>query len=182
MGRAPAAGCGGGDLRYSRVIAPRKLATVTRVVSGGQTGADRGALDAAIALGLEHGGYCPRGRLAEDGVIPARYQLTETSSAEYAQRTERNVIEADGTLLVTRGAPTGGSALTARLARARRKPLLSIDLDLTSFEDAADAVRRWLAAHRIATLNVAGSRASRTPTLADDVRRLLEAALNGSET
>jgi hypothetical protein len=90
------------------------------------------------------------------------------------------VIEADGTLLITRGAPTGGSAPTARLARARRKPLLSIDLDVTSIEDAADAVRRWLAAHQIATLNVAGSRASRTPTLADDVRRLLEAAL-GSE-
>jgi hypothetical protein len=148
---------------------------VWRIISGGQTGADRGALDAAIELGLQHGGHCPAGRRAEDGRIPDRFRLIETESADYAVRTERNVLGADATLLVTRGAPTGGSALTAALARKHGRPLLHVDLD--SGGDPVAAVREWLAAREIKCLNVAGPRESSCPGIAQEVRALVVAAL-----
>ena len=146
----------------------------THIISGGQTGADRGALDAGLELGLEIGGACPRGRRAEDGRIPDRYPLTELPSRDYATRTEANVARADATLLVTRGAPTGGSALTAAIARRRGKPLLHLDLDVEA--DPAARLRDWLDAHPVSTLNVAGPRASGCPGIAADVRALLLAA------
>jgi hypothetical protein len=149
---------------------------VQRIVSGGQTGADRGALDAAIELGIEHGGYCPRDRRAEDGRIPDRYRLVELASTGYAARTARNVLESDGTLLVTRGPPTGGSALTASVAEQRGRPLLHLDLDLPNANPEA-AIRDFVARHRIAVLNVAGPRASSCAGIAEDVRGLLVDAL-----
>lgn len=148
---------------------------VRRIISGGQTGADRGALDAAIELGIEHGGHCPAGRRAEDGRIPERFRLIETESADYAVRTEKNVLGADGTLLVTRGTPTGGSALTAALARRHDRPLLHVDL--ASGCDAVVIVREWIAAHGVGCLNVAGPRESSCPGIAQEVRALLVGAL-----
>jgi hypothetical protein len=153
---------------------------VTRIVSGGQTGADRGGLDAAIGLGLEHGGWCPRGRRAEDGAIPSRYALAETGSSDYAERTERNVIDSDATVLITRGMPTGGSALTARLCARHHRPLCHLDLAACSERDAATRLREWLASRSVAVLNVAGSRESSAPGLAASVRRVVTAALAGS--
>ena len=151
---------------------------VRRIVSGGQTGADRGALDAAIELGLEHGGYCPAGRRAEDGRIPERYRLIETASADHAERTERNVVESDGTLLITRGPASGGSALTAALAARHRRPLLHLDLDQhVAAASCAKTVREWLVTWDIEILNVAGPRASGCPDIAQDVRALLLGAL-----
>ena len=99
-----------------------------RVVSGGQTGVDRAALDAAIAVGLEHGGWCPRGRLAEDGVIPSEYQLRETWSADYPVRTEQNVRDSDGTLILGHGPLQGGTDLTWRMAKRHAKPCFVVDL------------------------------------------------------
>ena len=150
-----------------------------RIVSGGQTGADRGALDAAIELGLEHGGYCPAGRRAEDGRIPERYQLDETASAGYAERTDRNVLASDATLLVTRGPARAGSALTAELAARHGRPLLHIDLDATDAARCAKTVREWLISTAIEVLNVAGPRASDCSGIAQDVRALLQGALRG---
>ena len=157
---------------------------VRKIVSGGQTGADRGALDAAIELGIEHGGYCPAGRRAEDGRIPDRYRLIETASADHAERTERNVLESDGTLLVTRGPASGGSALTAALAARHRRPFLHVDIDLAGDAPCAepasrwaDAIREWLATWGIEVLNVAGPRASGCREIAQDVRALLVRAL-----
>ncbi len=91
-----------------------RLATlpIAKIISGGQTGVDRAALDVAIELELPCGGWCPRGRLAEDGTVPDRYPLQETRSAEYAERTERNVIDSDGTLIIATRPLTGGTALT----------------------------------------------------------------------
>jgi hypothetical protein len=144
-----------------------------RIISGGQTGVDRGALDAAMALGIPHGGWCPKGRRAEDGVIPPSYQLSETESAEYAVRTERNVLESDATLILCRGIPSGGTALTLWLAQRHGKPYLIIDLDRSSPANA----RRWLTTVRPATLNVAGPRESTAPGIAshacDFLMRLL---------
>lgn len=152
--------------------------TVRRIISGGQTGADRGALDAAVELGIDHGGYCPAGRRAEDGRIPEHYRLTETASPAYPARTERNVLESDGTLLVTRGAPSGGSALTLALARSARRPLFHLDLSRPGdLADQVERVREWLRSESISVLNVAGPRESGCPGITHDVRALLLAAL-----
>ncbi len=130
-----------------------------RIVSGGQTGVDRAALDVAQELGIPCGGWCPRGRRAEDGPIPDRYPLRETSTKEYPQRTEANVRDSEATLILTRGKPDRGTALTAKLAHRHRRPLFVVDLACPA-ADEVQKVRAWLAQHGIAVLNVAGSRES----------------------
>lgn len=133
---------------------------VQRIVSGGQTGVDRGALDAAIELHIEHGGWCPRGRIAEDGTISRHYQLRETETSDYRERTERNVVESDGTLILFRERLFGGTALTRRLAAKYGKPFLLVDLARTV--DPA-LVRPWIVEHGIRVLNIAGPRESSCP-------------------
>lgn len=145
-----------------------------RVVSGGQTGVDRAALDVALELGLACGGWCPKGRLAEDGRIPDRYPLVETPSDEYPQRTEWNVRDSDGTLILYRGVLKGGSALTARLAEGYGRPCLT--LDLLAAPDPF-AIRDWIARSRIRVLNVAGPRASESTGLYEQAQALLRALL-----
>lgn len=129
-----------------------------RIVSGGQTGVDRGALDAALALGLPVGGWCPRSRRSEDGEIPARYPLVETSSAAYPVRTRMNVHDSDATLILTLGDLDSGSKLAARLAQRAGKPCLVVPLDAP---DALQQARAWLAQVRPQVLNIAGPRESR---------------------
>ncbi len=131
-----------------------------KIVSGGQTGVDRAALDAAAECGLPRGGWCPRGRKAEDGALDRRYPLTETPSASYSERTRWNVRDSDGTLIVTAGAPTGGTALTVRAARETQRPLHVVDLDAAF---SVDEVVWWIRATGIAVLNVAGPRESGAP-------------------
>ena len=145
-----------------------------RIVSGGQTGVDRAALDVAIALGIPHGGWCPRGRRAEDGVIAARYALREHASADYDERTEANVVDSDGTLILYRGALEGGTKLTREIAARHRKPLLVVDL-----AEAPDptAVRRWIDDERIAVLNVAGPRESGRPGIGREAAAFLSRVL-----
>ncbi|MCX5912053.1 MAG: putative molybdenum carrier protein, partial [Deltaproteobacteria bacterium] len=99
----------------------------SKIISGGQTGVNRAALDVAIEFGIPCGGWCPKGRKAEDGPIDPKYSLKETKSQEYQFRTEANVIEADGTLILTIGKPTGGTAYTAQMAFKYRKPHLVVD-------------------------------------------------------
>ena len=101
---------------------------VEKIISGGQTGVDRAALDVALAMGIDCGGWCPKGRRAEDGSIPSRYPLAETASPAYSQRTKRNVRDSDATLILARGQPRGGTLLTKRTAVELGKPCLSIDL------------------------------------------------------
>jgi len=134
---------------------------IRRIVSGGQTGADRAALDFALERGLEHGGWVPRGRLAEDGPIPTRYgNLIETSSADARVRTEWNVRDSDATLVITQRAPTGGSAYTMDVAHRLRKPCLHVDLGQHTIDEGVTLVQGWLTATAPAVLNVAGPRAS----------------------
>ena len=130
-----------------------------RIVSGGQTGVDRAALDAALLLGFEIGGWCPRGRRAEDGPISETYPLAETASADYGQRTEANVRDSDATLILGRGRLSGGTALTRDIARTRKKPLLVLDLRTATPDDAA----AWIKRQAISVLNVAGPRESAAP-------------------
>ncbi len=147
-----------------------------KVISGGQTGADRAALDVAIALGVPHGGWCPRGRKAEDGAIHARYELRETGAGAYRVRTEHNVRDSDGTVVITIGMPTGGSALTIELAQRRDKPLLHIDLDEQTPEEAAEDLEMWRQVRGVGVINVAGPRESTTPGIGARVSALLSLA------
>jgi Circularly permutated YpsA SLOG family len=133
---------------------------VRRIISGGQTGADRAALDVAIELGIDHGGYVPLGRWAEDGPLDAKYHVAETASARPEVRTAANVRAADGTLILSHGPLTGGSALTLAIAQRQGKPVLHVDLDASSIDDAVAEIRQWIARHQPAVLNVAGPRAS----------------------
>ena len=147
-----------------------------RIVSGGQTGVDRAALDVAIAHELEHGGWCPRGRLAEDGAIPDRYDLRETDSAEYAVRTEMNVVDSDGTLILYDRELKGGTKLTFRLAKKHGRPVTVVDL---STEPSPTDVRQWLQEENIHVLNVAGPRASNAPDITIQAESFLSAVLEG---
>jgi len=156
-------------------VGPRRPA---RIVSGGQTGADRAALDVALALGLEVGGFVPRGRVAEDGAIPERYpNLVETASDDPAVRTARNVQASDATLILSHGPLSGGSLFTHQEAVRVRKPTLHLDLDALSVAAAAARLREWLRAVRPRTLNVAGPRASEDPAIAAATAAVLRAAL-----
>jgi hypothetical protein len=149
-----------------------------KVVSGGQTGADRAALDWAIDRGLPHGGWCPRGRRAEDGRIADRYRLTETPSDDYLQRTEWNVRDADGTVIVSLS-PTlsGGSKKTAELAERHGKPWLHVARD-ASAGDPGERLRRFVREHGIRVLNVAGPRASTEPGIGPFVTATLTLAFD----
>ena len=137
-----------------------------KIISGGQTGADRASLDFAIARGIPHGGWCPRGRVAEDGLIDARYQLAETPSEDPAQRTEWNVRDADGTVIFSIS-PTlsGGSQKSARFASRYEKPLLHLCRERDR-GTAAKKLSDFLLEHQIKTLNIAGPRASEEPEVA----------------
>ncbi len=145
-----------------------------RVISGGQTGVDRAALDVALELGIPCGGWCPRGRLAEDGRIADRYPLDETPTPDYVQRTEWNVRDADATLVLHRGRLRGGTALTVALARRRGRPCLTVDLAAAAD---VEAIRAWLIEQRVSVLNVAGPRESQAPGIGAQARSLLREVL-----
>lgn len=134
---------------------------VERIISGGQAGADRATLDWAIQQGLPHGGWCPKGRIAEDGVLDSRYALQETGSAGYRQRTRQNVVDSDGTLILNIGELDGGTMETMRLAERFKRPCLVVQLDIES--DGSQQVKEWIRANGIAVLNVAGPRESKRP-------------------
>lgn len=144
---------------------------VEKVISGGQTGVDRAALDAARAAGLPIGGWCPRGRRAEDGVIADRYPLSETPSEEYAERTAWNVRDSDATLIVARGELTGGTALTRDEAERRGQPWLHIEDDDAH---SIDEIRAWLKAENVGVLNVAGPRESAAEDVYEHARSILD--------
>lgn len=146
-----------------------------KVVSGGQTGVDRAALDVALEFGIARGGWCPKGRKAEDGPLPPHYPLQETSSDVYAQRTEWNVRDSDGTLVLTRGRPTEGTALTVQIASRLGKPCLVLDLDE---QPGLTAVVTWAKANQVKVLNVAGPRESRCPGISVQAAQFLRKILS----
>jgi len=134
-----------------------------KIVSGGQTGADRGALDAALEIGHPCGGWCPRGRTSEAGRIPESYPLQEHDSEIHAARTEANVRGSDGTLIFTSGQPEGGTALTVECARRHLKPFYLIDLAGSPRQVDLQKVWEWGYEHQVFVLNVAGPRESKNP-------------------
>ncbi len=128
----------------------------SKIVSGGQTGADQGALDAALKLGHPCGGWCPKGRKSEAGRIPDKYPLQEHTSTKYPARTEMNFRDSDGSLIFTYGEPTGGTALTVKLARLHRKPVYIFDFEENALNQDPEKVWLWGHENNVFTLNVAG--------------------------
>jgi hypothetical protein len=172
-----------GVLRLTALIQDEKIyveggnnMAVERIISGGQTGVDRAALDAALAAGIPAGGWCPAGRRAEDGTIPERYPMRELESPEYGTRTEMNVVDSDATLVLNIGELADGTAFTVELARKHCKPFLVVSL-----EEAPDpvAVASWLAAQEVRVLNVAGPRESKRPGVYGSAMRFLGRLFSG---
>lgn len=157
---------------------------IERIISGGQTGADRGGLDAAIELGIEHGGTCPKGRTAEDGIVPLRYKLVECERAGYPPRTHANVRDSDATVLFTVGAtPSTGTRLTIRFCTEMERQMKHINLEVGR-EEALNQLREWLDdcesfGRPVRTLNVAGTRESKSPGIQRMVQEVLVTALSG---
>ena len=158
---------------------PRPPNPLQKIVSGGQTGVDRAALDAALEAQLACGGWCPREREAEDGAIPARYPLAETPGRDPAQRTAWNVRDSDATLILVRGLLRGGTALTAERAAAEGRPCRIVDL--AGQPDPGD-VRAWIRSAGVQVLNVAGPRESEAPGIHDEALALLRALLGRAST
>lgn len=163
-----------------------------KIVSGGQTGADRGALDAAIKLGLDHGGWCPPGRKAEDGRIPEKYHVEEVPARlfdqhgydygsggdHYRVRTHLNILDSTATIVFTKNRThlTPGTRLTVKLARQIGRPCIVLNID---DEDAPWRVRMWVKDQEVEVLNVAGSRESRVEGIQDKTYRILVDAFSG---
>ena len=158
--------------RVNNVVVNR----VPNIISGGQTGADRAALNFAIQHGIPHGGWCPKGRLAEDGPIDVRYPLKETPSPNHVQRTEWNARDSDGTVVFSI-APnlSGGSAKTVSFAQKHNKPVIHICRDTPN---PSDVLLRFTRLNGIRILNVAGPRASKEPEVGEFLKSVLDACRN----
>ncbi len=146
-----------------------------KIVSGGQTGADRAALDFAIQYGIPHGGWVPKGRKAEDGPLPRKYRVKETRSANYPERTEQNVIHSDGTVIISHGSLTEGSANTEKMSVKHNRPRLHLDMKRLTVREASQMLRAWMAENNIEVLNVAGPRKSNNPLIYETTLEVLKA-------
>ena len=134
-----------------------------KIISGGQTGVDRAALDVALEFNIECGGWCPKGRKAEDGIIPKHYPLIELPDADYLKRTQQNVIDSDGTVIIYFGTLSGGTEITVKFCMTQKKPYLLIDASELSPQRTAVRIDKFINDNSIAILNVAGPRASSEP-------------------
>ena len=147
-----------------------------KIISGGQTGVDQAALDAAIKLGIPYGGWIPKGRKTENGPLPEKYDMREMPTSSYSHRTEQNVIDADGTLIISRGSLTDGSEYTRKMAMKHNRPWLHIDINKHAKFNAATSIVSWTAENSILILNVAGPRASKDPEIYLDALNIIESA------
>ena len=163
------------DLTYD--AAPMRALSLKMIVSGGQTGVDRGALDAALAMGFPAGGWCPADRSAEDGPIPNRYPLSPLERGGYRARTRRNVVDSDATVILAPGDLTGGTLLTRLFCEQHGMPFLVIDAEQTTEPEAAAQIARFVEQRSIARLNVAGPRASGWPRAHGYAERTIGALL-----
>ena len=151
---------------------------VIKVISGGQTGVDRAALDVAMENDIACGGWCPKGRQAEDGPIDAKYPLVETDTLSVQQRTQNNVRDSDGTLILSSGPLGGGTLKTAAIATRMKKPLLVVNL---AEKPDMESVVKWVEKANVKVLNVAGPRASESPDIYQKAHAFLKELLVGNE-
>ncbi|PIE63429.1 MAG: hypothetical protein CSA25_00380 [Desulfobacter postgatei] len=148
-----------------------------KIVSGGQTGADRAALDFAIKFNIPHGGWITKGRRTESGPLPGFYNLKEMNSRDYPARTRQNILDSDGTVIIARGPLTGGSALTHAFAQKTGKWVCRINLLEQDAFEAALILHAFIVDHGIRVLNIAGPRASHDPDIYCDVKNILTTVL-----
>lgn len=134
---------------------------IKKIISGGQTGADQAGLDVALKHNIPHGGAIPKGRMTESGVLPEKYNLVEMTTKSYPKRTEKNVLDSDGTVILTHGRLTGGSLLTRKKAIQHDKPVLHLDMSKMEIDEAIGLLTAFIDGNGVAVLNVAGSRASK---------------------
>jgi hypothetical protein len=150
---------------------------IEKIISGGQTGADQGALDAAIRLGIPHGGWIPKGRITENGPLPDKYHLIEMPTKSYSARTKKNIRESNGTLILSHGRLTGGSEYTEKWVIKYDKPMIHIDLSSVTPFDAAVLINDWIVDYDIKVMNVAGPRASKDSKIYQSTLDIIESAL-----
>ena len=145
-----------------------------KIISGGQTGVDRAALDFALNHYIPCGGWCPKGRLAEDGEIPDKYPLTETSTSDYKQRTEKNIIDSNVSLIIHAGRMDKGTKLTIELCKEYHKPVFLIN---TKVKHLKTDIIRWIEENNIDVLNIAGPRESNSPGIYNETLNVLNSLL-----
>ena len=150
---------------------------IRKIISGGQIGADQAALDVAIKLGFPHGGWIQKGRKTQSGILPAKYQLKELPTAGYKRRIEQNVIDSDGTVIISHGEPTGGAEYSRKMADKHRRPCLHVDLKESSTFVIASKINTWVLENNIEVLNVTGSRASEDSTIYKDTMDIVEGSI-----
>ena len=150
---------------------------IKKIISGGQVGADQGALDVAIKYGIPHGGWIQKGCKTQSGILPSKYHLKEMSTASFKDRIEQNVIDSHGSVIITHGALTGGSDYCLKMAQKHGRPYLHIDLNTLSEFTAASRLNAWIKENDIEILNVNGSRASEDSSIYKDTMDIIEGAM-----
>jgi len=150
---------------------------IEKIISGGQTGADQGALDAAMKYSFPYGGWIPKGRKTENGPLPDTYNLKEMPAANYVDRTEKNILDSSGTVIISHGKLTGGAKLTQKLAKKHNRPCLHINLNETPAFFAASEINAWINNNEIKILNVAGPRASKDSQIYEDTKYIIQGVI-----
>ncbi len=155
-------------------IQDREKIMIKKIVSGGRIGADQAALDVAIKMGIPHGGWIQKGRKTQRGILPEKYQLKEMPVAGYKERIEQNIIDSDGTVIISHGNLTGGSDYGQEMAKKHQRPCLHIDLNETPLSIAPSEINTWIIENNIEVLNVTGSRTSEDPKIYKDTMNIIE--------
>lgn len=148
-----------------------------KIISGGQIGADQGALDAAIKYNFPHGGWIQKGRKTQMGILPDKYELKEMSVSGYKERIEQNVIDSDGTVIISHGNLSGGADYSQKMTEKHNRPSLHIDLNETPAFIAASKINTWIIENDIELLNVAGSRTSEDSDIYRDTFYIVEGTI-----
>ncbi|MGA8180016.1 MAG: putative molybdenum carrier protein [Desulfobacterales bacterium] len=148
-----------------------------KIISGGQVGADQAALDAAIKCKFPHGGWIQRGKKTQTGILPEKYHLIEMTVSGYKERIEQNVIESDGTVIISHGNLSGGADYSRKMAKKHRRPCLHIDLSHTPAAISSSEINTWIIENSIEVLNVTGSRASEDGDVYKDTIGIIEGAI-----
>jgi len=147
-----------------------------KIISGGKPGVELAALDAAIRLNIPHGGWCYRNRKTDGGVLPEHYNVKEIENPSYFERLEKNVIDSEGTVVLTYGQMVVGSKAVKDVADKCNKPLLNVNLDGHSLDQTVTLIRKWMTEHEIDTIYFTGSKTGRGPgtKIYDEVIQIIE--------